>query len=295
MHIMIFQGSPAASQKTIGAAGGRTNEDYFNEALKSHVASVETFTLNVVDGEKLPQGMALSDFDGVVITGSPLSTYDDVPGVRAQIELARAVFEAGLPTFGSCFGLQLMTAALGGEVRRNPRGREIGIARTIILNDAGRSHPMYQGKPQAFAAFCSHQDEVAALPEGGAVLASNAVSDVQAAEINRGDNSFWGVQYHPEFDFGIIAALIEKRATRHLEEGLARTPADVASIVADFRALQDDAGRTDLAWRYGLQADVLDADVRRAEFGNWLATKVRPYAASRAGRCMWARKDFRCR
>ena len=281
MNIMIFQGSPEASQKAIVAVGARTNEAYFNESLKQFDSGVKTFTLNVVDGEKLPQGMALSDFDGVVITGSPLSTYEDVPAVHAQLELARAVFDAGIPTFGSCFGLQLMTAALGGTVRLNPRGREIGVARTIILNDAGRSHAMYRDKPQAFAALCSHQDEVSVLPEGGTVLASNAISDVQAAENSRGEKCFWGVQYHPEFDFGIIAALVEKRADRHIREGLAVDQSEVAMVAADFRALDADPSRTDLAWRYGLQADVLDAGVRRAEFGSWLAAKVRPYAASR--------------
>ena len=281
MHIMIFQGSPEASQQAITLVGGRTNEALFTEALVSQDPDVTTYTLNVVDGETLPQGMALTDFDGVVITGSPLSAYEDVPGVHRQIELARAVFEAGVPTFGSCWGLQLMSAALGGDVRLNPRGREIGFARSIALNETGRGHPMYRGKPDAFAAFCSHQDEVQSLPTGGTVLASNTVSAIQAAEISRGGCSFWGVQYHPEFDFGIIAALIEKRGDRHIAEGLAREPGDVATIVADLRSLGGDVARKDLAWRYGIEADVLDANVRRLEFANWLATKVRPYAGSK--------------
>ena len=283
MHVMIFQGSPEQAQKSTFGNGGRTNEVLFQDALRSQDARVHTFTLNVADGERLPQGMALADFDGVVITGSPLSTYEDKPAVHDQIELARVIFEAGIPTFGSCWGLQVMTAALGGTVHLNPRGREIGIARTIILNDAGRRHDLYRGKPHAFAAFCSHQDEVAALPEGGVALASNSVSGVQAAEICRGESCFWGVQYHPEFDFRTTAALIEKRAQRHISEGLARDPGAVAAIVADFRALDaDPAGRRDLAWRYGLDADVLDPSQRRTEFGNWLARKVAPHAAKRA-------------
>lgn len=283
MHVMIFQGSPEVSQRSTAEAGGRSNEALFQEAFRRHDGSVRTYTLNVADGERLPQGMSLADFDGVVITGSPLSTYEDTPAVKGQIALAREVFAAGIPTFGSCFGLQLMSAALGGDVRLNPRGREIGIARTIILNDAGRAHPMYRDKPAAFDALCSHQDEVASLPQGGTVLASNLVSDIQAAEIVQGENSFWGVQYHPEFDFPMIAALIEKRAARHIKEGLARDAEAVATIVADFRALgPDGAGRTDLAWRYGLKPDLLAAPVRHAEFGCWLETKVRPHAARRA-------------
>lgn len=283
MHIMIFQGSPEASQQTAEQWGGRINEVLFNTALKSNSNDVRTFTLNIADGERLPQGMSLADFDGVVITGSPLSTYEDKPAVRDQLELARQVFDAGIPTFGSCWGLQLMSAALGGTVRLNPKGREIGIARTIILNEAGRAHALFSGKPHAFDAFCSHQDEVQTLPTGGTVLASNTVSDIQAAEIVQGVKCFWGVQYHPEFDFDVTAMLIEKRSERHLSEGLARDAAGVAEIVADFRALGAAGNaRTDLVWRYGLNPDVLDASLRRAEFGNWLETKVRPHAAKRA-------------
>ncbi len=282
MHIMIFQGAPEASQRANGEFGGLTNEALFNTALQSRDASVRTFTLNVAEGETLPQGMSLEDFDGVVITGSPLSTYEDSPAVRTQLELARAVFDAGIPIFGSCWGLQLMSAALGGTVRLNPRGREMGIARSIILNDAGRAHAMYRNKPAAFDAFCSHRDEVQTLPSGGRVLASNAVSDIQAAEIVQGEKSFWGVQYHPEMSFGIIAMLLEKRAERYIEEGFVRDAAGVAEIVADFRMLEAEGGaRPDLVWRYGITPDVLDTDVRRAEFGAWLATKVRPYAGRR--------------
>ncbi len=281
MHVMILHCTPEASERAIVAAGGRTKEDFFSSALKSRDKSVETFTLKSADGEKLPQGMALTDFDGVVITGSPLSTYEDTPVVRSQIDLARDIFEAGIPSFGSCYGLQLMTTALGGSVHLNPKGREIGIARNIMLNDAGRAHAMYRGKAPAFSAFCSHQDEVSALPEGSTLLASNAVSDVQAAEITRGEKSFWGVQYHPEFDFEMIAILIDRQPERHIKEGLARSPEDVKAIVADYHALNAGASRADLAWRYGLQDDVLADEVRQAEFGNWLASKVKPYAAGR--------------
>jgi GMP synthase (glutamine-hydrolysing) len=283
MHILIFQGAPEASQRANGEFGGMTNEALFNKALQSIDTSVRTFTLNVADGEKLPQGMSLADFDGTVITGSPLSTYDDSTAVRTQLELAREVFNAGIPTFGSCWGLQLMSAALGGDVRLNPKGREIGIARTIILSEAGRAHDMYRDKPVAFDAFCSHQDEVQALPTGGTVLASNAVSDIQAAEIVQGDKCFWGVQYHPEMDFGIAAMLMEKRAERYIAEGFARDAKGITEIVADFRTLEKEGGaRKDLVWRYGITSDVLDTGVRRAEFGAWLDTKVKPFMTAKA-------------
>jgi GMP synthase (glutamine-hydrolysing) len=176
-----------------------------------------------------------------------------------------------------------VVGALGGSVRLNPKGREFGVARTIVLSDAGRSHALYAGKRHTFDALCSHQDEVATLPAGSTVLASNSVSEIQAAEIAQGHKSFWGVQYHPEMDFGIIAMLLEKRATRYIQEGFAADERRVTEIVADLRALETEgAARKDLVWRYGLTPEVLDAPLRRAEFGNWLTAKVRPFAAKRA-------------
>jgi GMP synthase (glutamine-hydrolysing) len=224
----------------------------------------------------------LGDFDGAWISGSPLNVYrPEQPTVREQLDLARAVWQAGVPAFGSCWGLQLMTAALGGTVHLNPDGREIGVARRICPTEAGRRHALYDGKQAAFDALCSHEDEVATLPAGAELLASNAVSRVQAMAIEQAGKSFWGVQYHPEFDFASVAAIIAIRAERHLDEGLALTPGEVDTIVADFRALAQDPARKDLIWKYGLHADVLDPQARTAEFGNWLRTKVLPHAAAR--------------
>ena len=268
--------------QSLVALGSRPYDIQFIDSVSRYLPagqSLETFTLNVGDGEGLPQGVQLGDFDGAWISGSPLNVYrPEQPTVREQLDLARAVWHAGVPAFGSCWGLQLMTAALGGTVHLNPDGREIGVARRISPNEAGRRHALYDGKQAAFDALCSHEDEVETLPAGAELLASNAVSRVQAMAIEQGGKSFWGVQYHPEFDFGSVAAIIAIRAQRHLDEGLALTPAEVDTIVSDFRALAQDPARKDLTWKYGLHADVLDPQVRGAEFGNWLRSKVLPGA-----------------
>lgn len=284
-RILIFNGSPQAAESRLGDAGARPYETLIQESLDQHMpggAVLDYFLLRAADGERLPQGVTLGDFDGVWISGSPLNAYRlDQPSVREQIELCRAIWEQGVPAFGSCWGLQVMTAALGGTVHLNPRGREIGVARRIQPNDEGRRHAMYRDKADAFDALCSHEDEIAALPAGATVLASNAVSRVQAAVIADGERRFWGVQYHPEFEFTTVAAIIELRMQRHLQEGLARDESDVAAIVAEFRALDADPGRKDLAWRLGLGADVLDTRVRTLEFRNWLEAEVAPRAAKR--------------
>lgn len=267
------------------AQGSRPYDEQFTASVSCHLPagqSLETFTLNIGDGESLPQGVRLGDFDGAWLSGSPLNVYRlEQPTVREQLDLARAIWHAGIPAFGSCWGLQLMTAALGGTVHLNPNGREIGLARRIAPTEAGRRHALFDGKTGPFDALCSHEDEVETLPAGAELLASNAVSRIQAMAIRDGGKSFWGVQYHPEFDFSAVAAIIALRAQRHLDEGLARSESEIETIVAEFRGLARDAGRRDLAWKYGLHADVLDPKVRTAEFGNWLRAEVLPHAARR--------------
>jgi GMP synthase (glutamine-hydrolysing) len=267
------------------ALGSRPYDTQFIDSVSRHLpagVTLETFTLNIGDGEGLPQGVQLGDFDGAWISGSPLNVYrPEQPTVRDQLDLARAVWQAGVPAFGSCWGLQLMTAALGGTVHLNPDGREIGVARRIAPTEAGRRHALFDGKTDPFDALCSHEDEVETLPPGAELLASNAVSRVQAMAIRDGGKSFWGVQYHPEFDFGSVAAIIALRAQRHLDEGLARSEDEIDTIVSDFRSLAQEEARKDLAWKYGLHADVLDPQVRTAEFGIWLRAEVLPHAAGR--------------
>jgi len=284
-RLLIVNCTADALLQQLAAQGSRPYGTLFLESISRHLPagrSIEPFTLNIGDGEGLPQGVQLGDFDGVWLSGSPLNVYrPEQPTVREQLTLARAVWDAGVPAFGSCWGLQLMTAALGGTVRLNPNGREIGVARRICPTAAGRAHALFEGKQAAFDALCSHEDEVETLPAGAELLASNAVSRVQAMAIRDGAKSFWGVQYHPEFEFGSVAAIIALRAQRHLEEGLARTAGEVETIVSDFHDLTRGPVRKDLVWKYGLQADVLDAGLRTREFGNWLNGEVLRHTTTR--------------
>ncbi len=283
-NILIVDGAPSSSQDLLVASGGRRHGPNYGAALASQahqsVGGVEVFVLAAADGANLPQGMALSDFDGIAWTGSPLNAYHETEAVSRQVEFARTAFQSGVPCFGSCWGLQVMMVALGGKVRLNPKGAEMGFARSILLTDAGRAHPMYDGKPSVFDALCVHQDEVCDLPPGAELLAGNSVSDVQAASLRDGGRSFWGVQYHPEYDLLQIAAMFKRSAQRFVDRGYAATLTEAEAFAADLRALHDDPARKDLAWRYGVSPDIIDADRHRREFANWLRVEVAPRLAA---------------
>ncbi|MBT3787568.1 MAG: type 1 glutamine amidotransferase [Alphaproteobacteria bacterium] len=211
-RILIIDGNAAETNAQTIACGGRATGDGYARTLQSLCPSLDIrIARPVEDGlECLPESSQLKDYDGIAITGSALNAYNDQPEVQVQIELARQAFESGVPVFGSCWGLQVMCVALGGEVQANPKGRELGIGRKILVNETGLAHPMLVGKCQVFDAVSIHLDEVTRLPENAIVLAGNAMSEVQAIEIRRGNHLFWGVQYHPEFDLGEITAIMQR-------------------------------------------------------------------------------------
>jgi GMP synthase (glutamine-hydrolysing) len=179
-NILIADGTPAVWQAERAGFGIPSNFSLFAAAVQLHHPGIHCTALNIADGEALPLGAALADFDGVMVPGSPLHIYDPTSSVTRQIEFVRAAFAAAVPVWGSCWGLQLATVALGGSVRRNPRGREVPIARAITVTEAGRAHPLLASRPTVFDALCSHLDEIETLPSNSQVLAANELSPVQA-------------------------------------------------------------------------------------------------------------------
>jgi len=264
------------------AAGGTVGSKGYAELLR------ELMPQAVVDvcfpgdpGANLPEGQTLEGYDGVAITGSALHVYDGGRSVTRQIELARAVLKAGTPVFGSCWGLQVLTVAAGGSVRKNPNGREIGFARGIKLTEIGRKHPMYVGKPEVFNAPTVHLDEVETLAPGTVVLATNQVSQVQSAEIRHNGAIAWGVQYHPEYPLREIAAIVRRVGQRLIAEGFFLDTAEIATFAADLVALDRNPGDKRLSWRYGISRNVLDKALRTGEVANWLQYQVLPTRAKR--------------
>src|SRR3954452_5458275 len=158
-RILIADGVPASWQATLAGLNLPANKAMFEAALGLQGPGVVCVTVNIADGEALPGGIGLEAFDGIVLPGSPLHINDSSPEVVRQIDFIGTAFATPRPVWGSCWGLQLATVVLGGTVRRNANGRELGIARRIILTEAGRVDPVLGHRPSAYDALCSHLDE----------------------------------------------------------------------------------------------------------------------------------------
>ena len=282
LRLLVVEGNTAEGRDRHSAVGGRVASARYADVLRAMAPGARVDVCFPADaGANLPDRMGLEGYDGVAITGSSLNIYDLGPSIMRQVELARAVFETDTPFFGSCWGLQVATVAAGGTVRRNPKGREIGFARSICLTEAGEEHDLFWDKPTVFDAITVHLDEIEETARGTTILATNAWSAVQAAEIKTRRCTFWGVQYHPEYSFADIAAVFRRMREPCVSQGLFRGEADHARHVEELEALERDPGDVALAWRHGISAAVTDEALRSRELKNWIERMVLPTRAKR--------------
>ena len=103
LHILIADGTPAAMQAEREAFGIPSNASLFETALRSQQPHIRCSSINIADGQNLPAGASLGDFDGLMLSGSPLHIYDRTREVARQIDFARAAFMADVPAWASCW------------------------------------------------------------------------------------------------------------------------------------------------------------------------------------------------
>lgn len=270
-RLLLMEGNTADKRARAAELGVRSSSEIYALAILAHYPGFELDVVNAADADwAIPGGRSFADYDGFVVTGSSLHAYDREFAVTNQIAMLRDAAEAGLPVFGSCWGLQIAVMAAGGQVEYNPRGREVGFARKIVRTAAGADHPMFAGKGAVFDAPCIHYDEVTRLPDSAALLASNAHSLVQAAIVPVGRSEVWAVQYHPEFDIAQLVQLYTLYADDMIAQGFFADRAALdayVKVLTGLAAAPQDAG---LAWQLGVDEDITDDSRRRAEIINWI-------------------------
>ena len=272
MCFLVVGSETAEAREERRASTGKSAGESFAATLREMVPGCEVEQVEPADPVALPMAACeIAAFAAVFIGGSPLHVYEDAPEVRRQIAFMREVFASGVPSFGSCAGLQLAAAAAGGRVRPLGRGREAGITRRIMLTKAGRDHPLLAGRPPVYDAATIHSDEVEELPAGALLLAGNAVTRVQAAEIRCGRGVFWGVQYHPELAPGEIGAALRRDADSLLASGLVADRSDIEAQAELFERLQQHPDERAARWRLGVDGEYAEETKRRRELSNFLS------------------------
>ena len=135
---------------------------------------------------------------GIIFTGGPASVYgEDSP------RCAEGIFELGIPVLGICYGMQLMTYTLGGNVARADK-REYGTTDVSIDN----SSLLFEGFENTNGFLMSHTDFVEKVPEGFKNI-GHTTSCPNAAMENK-ERNLYGIQFHPEVNSSINGTQVIK-------------------------------------------------------------------------------------
>lgn len=173
------------------------------EALFHRVDPSLTFRVwRCLDGE-IPADVEA--VDAWLTTGSKFGVNDDLPWITDLEAFVRALWVAGKPLVGICFGHQLMGRALGGEVAKSGRGWGVGLSFNRVTERADWMTPWQPG----LDLLVSHQDQVERLPKGARVLGGSDFCPVYLMQVGE---HFLGVQGHPEFTPAYSRDLMALRA-----------------------------------------------------------------------------------
>ena len=126
---------------------------------------------------------------GIILSGGPKSVSE-----AGAPKCAPELFELGTPVLGICYGMQLMTDVLGGEVRRSGQ-REFGHAHVRVTGN-GSPPKLFKEIPTELRVWASHGDDVNAVPPGFAVAATSATAPIAAMEAP--DRDLYALLFHPE-------------------------------------------------------------------------------------------------
>ena len=268
MNILIVDGNEKKASDKYVELGMDTQYEVYSKILnKISKNSLNISIIHPATNENfIPKGMSLDSFDGIAWTGSVLNIYDSKPSISRQIELAKILINKNNFIFGSCWGLQVLVTAAGGEIQKNPNGLEAIVAKDISLSKKGANHPMYYGKNKIFDSFCWHYDDTKSLPKNTEVLASNQKSNIQSISFQNNQSKIWAVQYHPEFGPQWMAGLMQQREKILLEEEIFKNKNEYDLYKNFFSNIDNESQNNSL----NISENITNDDLHSLELVNWI-------------------------
>ena len=216
-----------------------------------------------------------------ILSGGPSSVYEDgAPRVDP------ALFAAGVPVLGICYGFQAMAVALEGQVAYTGQ-REYGGTHARV---APEGSTLFHGQTQEQSVWMSHGDSVDAAPAGFRVTAETVGTPVAAFEDDA--RRLYGLQWHPEVVHSTFGQrVIENFLTRGAGIEQSWTAGNVADeLVARVRAQVGEA-RVICGLSGGVDSSVAAALVQRA-VGDQLTCVFVDHGLLRAGEAEQVERDF---
>src|SRR6266699_2024012 len=143
----------------------------------------------IVPFGKAEQAFAAMRPKGVILSVVPASVLDNDAPLAPD-----AIYQAGVPVLGICYGEQAMAQQLSGEVEGGHH-REFGRAEVEIVEDCALFEGVWR-KGERYPVWMSHGDRVTKLPDGFCTVGKAANSPIAA--IADDSRKFYAVQFHLE-------------------------------------------------------------------------------------------------
>jgi GMP synthase (glutamine-hydrolysing) len=160
----------------------------FTQLIARRVREANVYS-EIVPFHAAEQALGRLNPKAVILSGGPASVFDS-----GAPQVPDAIFAAGVPVLGICYGEQGMVARLGGVVEPASE-REYGSA----LIEVKAASPLFEGIAAPggkVPVWMNHGDRVVSLPEGFVPVATTRNSPFAA--IADDARRFYGVQFHPE-------------------------------------------------------------------------------------------------
>ena len=217
----------------------------------------------------------------IILSGGPSSVYE--PGAP---RVDPALFTAGVPVLGICYGFQAMAVAMDGEVA-NTGQREYGGTHARVQTDGST---LFYGQTDEQSVWMSHGDSVHAAPEGFRVTAETVGTPVAAFEDD--DRRLYGLQWHPEVMHSTFGQrVIENFLVRGAGLEQRWTTGNVVDELVERVRTQIGDARVICALSGGVDSSVAAALVQRA-VGDQLTCVFVDHGLLREGEAEQVERDF---
>ena len=155
----------------------------------------------------------LNDYSGVIVGGGPCNVsdnheekYDYQKVFEPQLlKLLERIVQTDFPYLGTCYGLGILNAYLGGSVSKDKYSEKVDAVQ-INISDEGLNDDLLKDIPTSFIAFGGHKEACQNIPNSAVLLASSNTCPYQMIRVK---NNIYATQFHPELDLNGILVRIE--------------------------------------------------------------------------------------
>lgn len=159
----------------------------YSQLLARRVRDLHVYC-EIIPYKKAKEALERVNPKGIIFTGGPNSAHGE-----GAPDIDPAIYEAGLPILGLCYGMQRIAVDFGGVVETSEQS-EFGKADTQL----DTSSPLFKGMEENSVTWMSHNDLVAKAPENFDIIAKS--QNCPVAAMSNASKQVYAFQFHPEVE-----------------------------------------------------------------------------------------------